>query len=61
MPATTLERWEAAYHQMARDARELGIPASAIPQLPASPGKEELRRARDRLSGIMASFLSAGL
>lgn len=47
--------------QMAADARELGIPTSAIPALPARPTEEELRAARERLSGIMASFLSAGL
>lgn len=47
--------------QMAADARTLGIPASAIPQLPAQPTAAELQAARDRLAGMMASFLSAGL
>ena len=46
---------------MVADARNLGIPASAIPQLPARPTAAELRAARDRLAGMMASFLSAEL
>ena len=57
----TLERWEAAYRQMAVDARRMGVPAYAIPELPPSPSAEQLRAARDRLSGLLASFLSAGL
>ncbi|PRW55894.1 type VII secretion [Chlorella sorokiniana] len=60
-PAEVLEQWQLAYQQMAADAQTLGIPASAIPQLPAQPTAAELRAARDRLSGMMASFLSAGL
>ena len=47
--------------QMAADARQLGIPASAIPALPAQPTAEQLRAARERLEGMVASFLSAGL
>jgi hypothetical protein len=46
---------------MVADARDLGIPASAIPQLPANPTEPELRAARDRLAGMIASFLSSGL
>jgi hypothetical protein len=59
--AATLERWEAAYHQMAKDALVLGIPASALPVLPARPTEAELRRARDHLGGMVDSFLSAAL
>ncbi|KAL4426973.1 hypothetical protein ABPG77_009534 [Micractinium sp. CCAP 211/92] len=59
--AATLERWAAAYHEMAADARQLGIPASAIPALPDHPTAEQLRAARERLEGMVASFLSAGL
>lgn len=47
--------------QMAADARELGVPASAIPPLPPNPSAADVRAARDRLSGLLASFLSAGL
>ncbi len=47
--------------QMVADARELGIPGSAIPPLPPRPTEAELRAARDRLAGMIASFLSAGL
>lgn len=47
--------------QMVADARDLGIPASAIPQLPTNPTEAELRAARDRLAGMIASFLSSGL
>lgn len=46
---------------MAVDARALGIPASAIPQLPERPTEADLRAVRERLAGIVASFLSAGL
>lgn len=56
-----LERWQFAYQQMAVDARALGIPASAIPQLPERPTEADLRAVRERLAGIVASFLSAGL
>ena len=47
--------------QMAADARQLGIPASAIPALPAQPGADDVRTARARLEAIIASFLSAAL
>ena len=57
----TIERWTQAYKQMASDARDIGIPASAIPALPDNPTKEDLRRARDLLNGIIQSFLSSGL
>lgn len=56
-----LERWVVAYCQMAADARELGVPASAIPPLPPNPSAADVRAARDRLSGLLSSFLSAGL
>jgi len=46
---------------MQRDARDLGIPASAIPALPPQPTAEQLRAARERLEGMIASFLSSGL
>lgn len=47
--------------QMVADARQLGIPAYALPTLPSQPTADELRSARDRLAALMASFLSAGL
>jgi hypothetical protein len=59
--AATLERWEWAYRQMAADARDLGIPASAIPQFPPAANAAELRAARDLLADIVASFASSGL
>lgn len=57
----TIDRWREAYRQMAQDARDIGIPASAIPSLPDNPSKEDLKSARDRLNGIIQSFLSSGL
>lgn len=59
--AGTIERWTVAYKQMSRDAQDIGIPASVIPQLPPNPTKDELRQARDHLDRMMQSFLSAGL
>ena len=50
-----------AYKRMALDAQDLGIPATAIPQLPDAPTEEQLREARDRLDGIIASFASSCL
>lgn len=39
----------------------MGIPASAIPPLSQPTTAEELREARQRLSLIIASFVSSGL
>ena len=39
----------------------MGIPASAIPSIAAAPTKEELKNARDHLSGMIASFQSANI
>lgn len=50
-----------AYRRMALDAQDLGVPASAIPQLHDAPTEAQLREARDRLDGIIASFASSGL
>jgi hypothetical protein len=47
--------------QMTLDARQLGIPASAIPPLPQQPTQADLLDTRERLQGVVASFLSAGL
>lgn len=47
--------------QMAADVQQLGVPASAIPPLPPNATEAEVRAARDLLSGMLASFLSAGL
>ncbi len=60
-PPATLERWAVAYGVMAAHARELGVPASAIPPLPAGASASEVAAARERLEGLLASFLSAGL
>ena len=57
----TIERWTSAYKEMCSDARIMGIPASALPQLPQNPTKEDLRSARDYLNLMIQSFLSAGL
>jgi CRP/FNR family transcriptional regulator len=59
--AAALERWRIAYDQMARDAQAMGIPASAVPPLPAEADAEAVRQARDLLRGIIASFVSSGL
>ncbi|KAG2422802.1 hypothetical protein HXX76_015749 [Chlamydomonas incerta] len=60
--AQVLERWAEAYGQLVEDAAELGVPRSAIPQLPPGPvSPEQLRAARDHLQAMIASFLSAGL
>ena len=60
--SATLERWATAYRRMALDARDLGIPGYAIPQLlRPEPSVADLRAARDRLAGCIASFLSSGL
>ncbi|GLC48121.1 hypothetical protein PLESTB_000061300 [Pleodorina starrii] len=56
-----LERWRLSYNVLMDDARELGIPSSAIPELPATATAEQIRSARDHLRAILASFLSAGL
>eukprot|EP00798_Chlamydomonas_sp_ICE-L_P031574 gene31574-6768_t len=61
----TLERWAAAYDAMVRDAMRIGIPGYAIPKLVRSEGGElsleGIRKARDELQGIMASFFSADI
>jgi hypothetical protein len=46
---------------MSSHARQLGIPASAIPPLAPDAGAAELHAARVALEGMVASFLSAGL
>jgi hypothetical protein len=56
-----LERWRYAYRMLVADARDLGIPASAVPLLPEEAGPEQIRRARDHLQKMVASFLSSGL
>lgn len=39
----------------------MGIPSSAVPELSKDASLEELQLARERLSGMIASFLSSGL
>lgn len=58
---TSLRRWSNAYLMMAREAMEMGIPASAIPPIPGSPTRQELLDARDHLNGMIASFQSANI
>ena len=49
------------YMDCARDARDLGIPASAIPALPSSATAEDILHAQMHLEAMICSFLSAGL
>lgn len=56
-----LASWAEAYLALARDAERMGIPRSAIPPLPPAVDAEKLRQARERLEGMIASFLSACL
>lgn len=56
-----LERWVAAYGEMQSEARGLGIPARAIPQLEEPVTVEGLRAARDLLKAIIESRLSSNL
>lgn len=58
---SVLERWLQGYDQMAADAIALGIPSSAIPDIPRPLEGGVLRAARDRLKGMIESFLSSGL
>lgn len=51
----------ALYKDMVKDARDLGIPASAIPSLPLNPTKDDVSRARSHLAAIMSSFVCSGL
>ncbi|KXZ48071.1 hypothetical protein GPECTOR_30g166 [Gonium pectorale] len=57
----TLERWRDSYAALVEDAVELGVPRSAIPALPADANPDQIRAARDHLTAMMESFLSAGL
>ena len=57
----TLMRWHAAFEAMARDAMEIGIPASAIPKIPLNPSEKDLREARDHLNAMIMSFMSSEL
>jgi len=56
-----LQRWRRAYAAAAHDAEALGIPASAIPQLPLEATPAQISSARQHLTNMVASFLSAGL
>lgn len=44
-----------------QEAMLMGIPSSAVPELRRDASLEELQLARERLSGMIASFLSSGL
>lgn len=56
-----MERWAAAYEALSQEARDLGIPKSAIPALPNDVSPQQLRTMRDHLQAMMASFMSSGL
>ena len=47
--------------ELAAVAEAMGIPSSAVPSLPADAEEEAVRRARDLLRGMIASFVSSGL
>lgn len=44
-----------------QEALLIGIPASALPKVTDNATLEELQIARERISGMIASFLSSGL
>ena len=44
-----------------QEARVLGIPRSAIPNLPAPPSESDLKRAQELLASMLASFMSSEL
>ena len=44
-----------------QEAASMGIPKSALPKLSETTSAEELQKARVRLSGMIASFMSSGL
>src|SRR4051812_42568331 len=56
-----LQSWVGAYNLMAMDARELGIPGYAIAEVSNPTTVQELRLARTKLTGIIASFTSANI
>ncbi|BDA40707.1 hypothetical protein COCOBI_01-3600 [Coccomyxa sp. Obi] len=53
--------WLNAFNAMREEALLIGIPASALPEVTGDASLEELQVARERISGIIASFLSSGL
>jgi hypothetical protein len=44
-----------------QEARTMGIPAVALPQVSRDASLEDIKTAQRRLSGMMASFLSSSL
>ncbi len=44
-----------------QDAQVIGLPQSAVPQLPEDPTKDDISQAADKLRRIMLSFESAAL
>lgn len=46
---------------MSEDARSLGIPETAVPKLAGDSSAIDIRRAREHLSNMMASFVSSSL
>ena len=44
-----------------QEAKSLGIPEYALPQLSAEPTLDEARKAQKKVESIMASFLSANI
>lgn len=57
---STLERWASSYRELAKIAQTMGIPESAVPQL-QDLSVNNVKRCRDHLRGMIASFQSSGL
>ncbi|CAL8466984.1 g6520 [Coccomyxa elongata] len=53
--------WLNAFNAMREEAILIGIPASALPAVTGDASLEELQMAREKMSGMIASFLSSGL
>ncbi len=49
------------YTCVMQEALLIGIPASALPTVTGDASLEELQVAREKMSGMIASFLSSGL
>eukprot|EP00897_Mesotaenium_endlicherianum_P007908 jgi/Mesen1/7145/ME000037S06508 len=56
-----LDRWVAAYRVMQGEARDLGIPQRAIPEIQEPVTAGGVREARDLLMGIIESRMSSNL
>lgn len=58
---STVDRWRDMYNQQAKDAMALGLPKSAVPELPQCPTHQDVVEAAETLRRIMQSFESAAL